>query len=61
MELEYFVIKINVNFKKFVKCGFAGQNFPEYIFPSLVGRPILRSGVKVGNTEIKVIFLINFI
>jgi len=25
-----------------VKCGFAGSNFPAAIFPSLVGRPILR-------------------
>lgn len=27
----------------FVKCGFAGENFPKSIFPSLVGRPILRA------------------
>jgi len=26
----------------FVKCGFAGSNFPPVIFPSLVGRPLLR-------------------
>ena len=38
----------------FVKCGFAGSNFPAHIFPSLVGRPILRSSAKVGNIEIKV-------
>jgi actin-related protein 2 len=27
----------------FVKCGFAGENFPRYIFPSMVGRPIIRA------------------
>lgn len=27
----------------FVKCGFAGSNFPEHIFPAMVGRPILRA------------------
>jgi actin-related protein 2 len=27
----------------FVKVGFAGQNFPSSIFPSIVGRPILRA------------------
>ncbi|CAH7673172.1 actin-like protein 2 [Phakopsora pachyrhizi] len=27
----------------FVKCGFAGSNFPAHSFPSLVGRPILRA------------------
>ncbi|KAH9815381.1 actin family [Melampsora americana] len=27
----------------FVKCGFAGSNFPAHSFPSLVGRPILRT------------------
>ena len=26
----------------FVKCGYAGSNFPAHIFPSLVGRPIIR-------------------
>ncbi|XP_067680061.1 actin-related protein 2 [Haliotis asinina] len=37
----------------FVKCGYAGQNFPEHIFPSLVGRPIIRSTAKIGNIEVK--------
>ncbi|XP_056156575.1 actin-related protein 2 isoform X2 [Lampris incognitus] len=37
----------------FVKCGFAGSNFPEHIFPALVGRPTIRSNTKVGNIEIK--------
>uniref|UniRef100_A0A8C2I4P8 Zgc:101810 n=1 Tax=Cyprinus carpio TaxID=7962 RepID=A0A8C2I4P8_CYPCA len=37
----------------FVKCGFAGSNFPDHIFPALVGRPIIRSDTKVGNIEIK--------
>ena len=37
----------------FVKCGYAGSNFPEHIFPSLVGRPVLRSQAKVGDIEIK--------
>jgi len=37
----------------FVKCGFAGANFPTAIFPSMVGRPMLRSEEKVENLEIK--------
>ncbi|EFA83574.1 actin related protein 2 [Heterostelium album PN500] len=37
----------------FVKCGFAGANFPTAIFPSMVGRPILRSEEKIENVEIK--------
>jgi len=37
----------------FVKCGYAGANFPSHIFPSMVGRPILRSTEKVGNIEVK--------
>jgi len=37
----------------FVKCGFAGTHFPSHIFPSLVGRPILRSNIKIGDIEIK--------
>ncbi|XP_002158945.1 actin-related protein 2 isoform X1 [Hydra vulgaris] len=37
----------------FVKCGYAGTNFPSFIFPSMVGRPMLRSSAKVGDIEIK--------
>ncbi|XP_072031703.1 actin-related protein 2-B-like [Amphiura filiformis] len=37
----------------FVKCGYAGTNFPAHIFPSLVGRPIIRSTAKVGDIEVK--------
>lgn len=37
----------------FVKCGYAGQNFPAHIFPSMVGRPIVRSSQKVGDIELK--------
>jgi len=37
----------------FVKCGFAGTNFPHAIFQSMVGRPILRYEEKVDNVEIK--------
>ncbi|KJH53643.1 Actin [Dictyocaulus viviparus] len=37
----------------FVKCGYAGTNFPAHIFPSLIGRPLVRSSQKVGNIEIK--------
>ena len=29
----------------FVKVGYAGQNFPSSIFPSMVGRPILRADI----------------
>jgi actin-related protein 2 len=37
----------------FVKCGYAGTNFPTHIFPSMVGRPILRAGEKIGDIEVK--------
>jgi len=26
----------------YVKCGFAGENFPQHVFPSMIGRPIMR-------------------
>ena len=32
----------------FVKCGFAGSNFPTHIFPAMVGRPILRAKTNEG-------------
>jgi len=37
----------------FVKCGFAGDNFPAHIFPAMVGRPILRAKNKDGDFELK--------
>ncbi|RKO97099.1 hypothetical protein CXG81DRAFT_13063 [Caulochytrium protostelioides] len=37
----------------FVKCGFAGTNFPVATFPALVGRPILRAEEKIGNVTLK--------
>lgn len=37
----------------FVKCGFAGANFPASIFPSMIGRPILRSEEKFENVQLK--------
>jgi len=37
----------------FVKCGFAGSNFPHAVFPSMVGRPVLRSEEKIENVQLK--------
>lgn len=37
----------------FVKCGYAGDNFPAYTFPSMVGRPILRAVNRIGDIEVK--------
>ncbi|CAG5101100.1 Similar to Arp2: Actin-related protein 2 (Drosophila melanogaster) [Cotesia congregata] len=37
----------------FVKCGYAGANFPAHIFPSLVGRPIIRAVNKIGDIDVK--------
>eukprot|EP00039_Didymoeca_costata_P018299 m.332965 g.332965 ORF g.332965 m.332965 type:complete len:393 (-) comp17036_c0_seq1:141-1319(-) len=46
-------VVVSDNGTGFVKCGFAGSNFPAHIFPSLVGRPILRSQSKIDGIEIK--------
>ncbi|KAI9352064.1 actin family [Obelidium mucronatum] len=37
----------------FVKCGFAGSNFPAAIFPAVVGRPILRAEERMGEARLK--------
>ncbi|XP_048482115.1 actin-related protein 2 isoform X1 [Plutella xylostella] len=37
----------------FVKCGYAGSNFPAHIFPSMVGRPIIRAENKIGDIDVK--------
>lgn len=34
----------------FVKVGYAGQNFPSFIYPSMIGRPILRAEEAVSET-----------
>ena len=43
------VQQTNVQGTGFVKVGFAGENFPRFIFPSLVGRPILRAEEAVAE------------
>ena len=50
---NYFIAVLFTDLK-FVKCGFAGANFPTAIFPSIVGRPILRAEEKISNVELKV-------
>ena len=42
-------VVVNDNGSGFVKCGFAGSNFPSERFPAIVGRPILRSDEHVGG------------
>jgi actin-related protein 2 len=41
----------------YVKCGFAGQNFPSHIFPSAVGRPIVRADTMGSSVGGKTLFL----
>ncbi|KAJ7536019.1 hypothetical protein O6H91_12G054000 [Diphasiastrum complanatum] len=37
----------------YVKCGFAGENFPTAVFPCMVGRPMLRYEESLGEQELK--------
>jgi len=37
----------------FVKCGFAGDNFPAHIFPSMIGRPLMRYEEEFKDIELK--------
>ncbi|CAF0950941.1 unnamed protein product [Adineta steineri] len=37
----------------YIKCGFCTSNFPDYHFPCMVGRPLIRSRTKVNNIEVK--------
>ena len=41
-----------------MKCGYAGANFPAHIFPSIVGRPIIRAANKIGDIDVKVKFIL---
>lgn len=37
----------------FVKAGYAGENFPTLIFPSMIGTPLMRSEEEFKNVELK--------
>nr|WOD57890.1 Arp2D2 [Drosophila bocki] len=37
----------------FVKCGYAGSNFPAFVFPSMVGRPIIRAGNRIDDKAVQ--------
>ena len=40
---------------QFVKAGYAADNLPRFIFPSIVGRPVLRAEEEaIGDVELKV-------
>lgn len=39
---------------QYVKCGFAGENFPTSVFPCVVGRPLLRYEESLIEQELKV-------
>jgi actin-related protein 2 len=40
--MSYHAIVICDNGTGYVKCGYAGDNFPQFIFPSMIGRPLMR-------------------
>ncbi|MCD7472884.1 Actin- protein 2 [Datura stramonium] len=37
----------------YVKCGFAGENFPTSVFPCVVGRPMLRYEESLMEQDLK--------
>lgn len=39
---------------QYVKAGYAGDNFPRTVFPSMVGRPMLRADEDIGDLVLKV-------
>ena len=38
---------------QYIKCGYCTSNFPDYHFPCMVGRPLIRSRTKVNNIEVQ--------
>ena len=59
LQIYFYILYKLIFFIQFVKCGFGGSNFPTHVFPSMVGRPIIRSSAKVGDIEVKVRLSIN--
>eukprot|EP00357_Protocruzia_adherens_P036652 CAMPEP_0115003760 /NCGR_PEP_ID=MMETSP0216-20121206/18807_1 /TAXON_ID=223996 /ORGANISM="Protocruzia adherens, Strain Boccale" /LENGTH=59 /DNA_ID=CAMNT_0002369635 /DNA_START=38 /DNA_END=214 /DNA_ORIENTATION=+ len=41
----------------FMKVGWAGDEFPAYNFPTLVGRPMLRHEERIDSVELKSIMV----
>ena len=37
----------------FVKCGYASDNFPTFIFPSMIGRPLMRYEESFKDVQLK--------
>jgi actin-related protein 2 len=37
----------------FVKVGVAGENFPRYSFPSMIGKPMMRSDEEFKKVQLK--------
>lgn len=37
----------------FVKCGYASDNFPTFIFPSMIGRPLMRYEEEFKDVQLK--------
>lgn len=37
----------------YVKCGYAGSNFPDFIFPSMIGRPLMRYEEEFKDVKLK--------
>lgn len=37
----------------FVKCGYGGENFPSHIFPSMIGKPLMRYDEQYKDIELK--------
>jgi actin-related protein 2 len=51
--MAYKLPVISDNGTGFVKCGYAGDNFPQFIFPSMIGRPLMRYEEDFANVELK--------
>ena len=39
----------------YLKVGWANKSFPDYSFPAIIGRPLLRYEEKIDDIEIKVL------
>jgi len=41
----------------YCKLGYGGDSFPRHVFPSIVGRPMLRASQQIGDIELKPIMV----
>ena len=53
-KINKYVFLILIIIYRYIKIGWAGENFPAHSYPAIIGRPMLRYDQKIEGVELKV-------